>query len=302
MRCKGFGTVNAEAVDPGGALLLCGHPKSGTTLLQSLLDGHPEVLVIPEETKYFSKLHRWPWRRRAGYLLEHTRMARFNPAVEGIYDLDYVDWRKFQAGLRAGLSFLPAARDVLPAIGRAYAAASGSENSRWKYWLEKTPGNELYLTDAAEMWPELRAIYLVRDPRDVFTSFRIKRGQRGEALPVDGFCRDWRASLAAWDAFAARSAQAAHGVGYENLVRDPQTELEGVCNFLGIAMTESLRRPTVGSQLWGGNSVHGDVFAGVSVAAIGRYASQLSAEDVRSIEAELGEFFERFGWERASAG
>ena len=186
--------MKAADVDAGGALLLCGHPKSGTTLLQSLLDGHPDVLVIPEETKYFTKLHRWPWRRRADYLLKRTRMARFNPAVEGIYDLDYVDWPAFQTGLREGLSFLPAARDVLPAIARAYAAASGIDGPRWKYWLEKTPSNELYLEAAAEMWPELRALYLVRDPRDVFTSFRIKRGQRGKALSVEDFCRAWSAS------------------------------------------------------------------------------------------------------------
>lgn len=35
------------------AVIISGYPKSGTTLLQSLLDYHPQLLVFPEEMKYF---------------------------------------------------------------------------------------------------------------------------------------------------------------------------------------------------------------------------------------------------------
>ncbi|MEE3329859.1 MAG: hypothetical protein VX246_03230 [Myxococcota bacterium] len=89
-------------------------------------------------------------------------------------------------------------------------------------------------------------MYLIRDPRDVFTSFRIKR----------------------------------------------------LCAFLDIEDSASLRRPTVGSSAWDGNSIHGDHFAGVSSAPVGRHRSQLSVEEVRRIESELAPAFERFGWRR----
>lgn len=284
----------------GRALLLCGYPKSGTTLLQTLLDGHPDVVVIPEETKYFSRLHRFPWRRRASYLLRRTRMSRFDPKVEGIYDLDYVDWPVFQTTLRALLPALPAQREVLPAIAQAYARASGLLATEWKYWVEKTPGNERHLGSARAMWPELRAVYLVRDPRDVFTSFRIKRGQRGKTLEVGAFCSAWRASLAAWDGFAELAPEDAHCVIYESLVDDPEAEIARLCAFLGVEDAASLRRPTVGSRAWGGNSMHGDVFAGVSSVPVGRHRGQLSVEEIRSIERELAAAFERFGWRRTS--
>src|SRR6266436_4108431 len=35
------------------ACFIAGQAKSGTTLLAALLDGHPEVLVLPQETAYF---------------------------------------------------------------------------------------------------------------------------------------------------------------------------------------------------------------------------------------------------------
>ena len=35
-------------------VLICGHQRSGTTLLQNLLDGHPQLLSLPSEGTYFS--------------------------------------------------------------------------------------------------------------------------------------------------------------------------------------------------------------------------------------------------------
>ena len=36
-------------------VFICGHPKSGTSLLRSMLDNHPELIVYPEETYFFRK-------------------------------------------------------------------------------------------------------------------------------------------------------------------------------------------------------------------------------------------------------
>src|SRR5215813_2734719 len=33
---------------------ICGHQRTGTTLLQNLLDGHPQLLVLPSEGTYFT--------------------------------------------------------------------------------------------------------------------------------------------------------------------------------------------------------------------------------------------------------
>ena len=35
-------------------VFICGHHRSGTTLMQQLLDSHPELLVLPSEGTYFT--------------------------------------------------------------------------------------------------------------------------------------------------------------------------------------------------------------------------------------------------------
>src|SRR5207244_838837 len=57
-------TAAAGAADPPAVadelldapVFLVGYPKSGTTLLLGLLDGHPELAVVPGETRYFTDL------------------------------------------------------------------------------------------------------------------------------------------------------------------------------------------------------------------------------------------------------
>lgn len=41
-------------------VILCGHPKSGTTLLLALLDNHPQLTVFPEEFKFFQRVYGTP--------------------------------------------------------------------------------------------------------------------------------------------------------------------------------------------------------------------------------------------------
>ena len=39
------------------ATFICGHPKSGTSLLLTLLDSHPQLVVYPEESHFFRRFN-----------------------------------------------------------------------------------------------------------------------------------------------------------------------------------------------------------------------------------------------------
>ena len=36
-------------------IFICGHPKAGTSLVRSILDSHPQLVVYPEETVFFRR-------------------------------------------------------------------------------------------------------------------------------------------------------------------------------------------------------------------------------------------------------
>jgi hypothetical protein len=39
------------------ATFICGHPKSGTSLVLTLLDSHPQLIVYPEESHFFRQFN-----------------------------------------------------------------------------------------------------------------------------------------------------------------------------------------------------------------------------------------------------
>jgi len=287
----------------GTPLLLCGHPRSGTSLLLSLLDWHREVLAYPHETKYFRAIHGRPGLRDADTLLSQTRIGRMThdrtTALEQGRDLSAVDEGTFTRVLREQLNGEATQADVLPAVMLAYAASIQSEPRR--YWVEKTPIHELDLDTALELWPDTRAIYIVRDPRDVYTSFRKKRKARGKGLSVMKFAIRIRRSLASWRRFAEAHPERGQLLRYEDLTRKPEASMRAVAKFLGIEWTDELLQPTLVGLPWGGNSMFAETHREVSAAPIGRFAKALTPIEVRALERLLSEMFDRFGWPRTSA-
>lgn len=92
-----------------------------------------------------------------------------------------------------------------------------------------------------------KVIYLVRDPRDVFISYyhhQIKFRKLPEGYPLDRFLDlflnggldefgTWYENVSSWTS-ARRGNSAFLLVKYEDLLRDPVTGLDSICEFLGL--------------------------------------------------------------------
>lgn len=284
----------------GRPLLLCGHPKSGTSLVLSLLDGHPDVVVIPEETKYFRAIHGRSGLRSAEALLSQTRIGRLgrarSEALAQGRDYGHVDGERFERELAALLSSEREACELLPSVALAWAAAAGRGPGR--FWVEKTPLHEHSLDTALELWPNLAAIYVVRDARDVHASFLAKRRERDRRLSVVTSAGRIRRSLAAWRRFARRHPDRCWTVHYEDLVADPESQTRGIASFLGIEWSEVLLRPLLAGQPWAGNSMFDESHSQISRAPVGRHEQRLLPREKRALELLLFGDFRRYGWPR----
>jgi hypothetical protein len=266
----------------------------------SLLDGHPDVVSFPEETKYFRAIHGRRWLHSAEALLAHTHVGRISrdraTALARGYDFAGIDAAVFERELRERLAVPRRRRELLPAVLLAYAAAVGVSPAR--YWAEKTPLHEHHLDTALGLWPELVAIYLLRDPRDVGASFRAKRRRRGRGLPIRTLARRMQASLAAWEAFSGRHPQRCLMVRYEALVQAPEPVMRSVADFLGIAWNPTLLQPTLADRPKSDKSNIGEAQREISASRIGRHANLLSEDEIRALEALMAPEFERYGWHR----
>ena len=80
------------------------------------------------------------------------------------------------------------------------------------------------------IWPDAVFIHLVRDGRDVARS-RIAMGWDGNVwTAID----EWVETAGLWDGLKAKvGVSRCHEVRYEELIAEPQAELERICGFLG---------------------------------------------------------------------
>ena len=130
-------------------VFLVGFPRSGTTLLEKALAGHPDIVTL-EETDHLD--------RAAGHWLagaaELDHLARLSAAEADLCRKDYWD------GVRAQ---------------RGEAASS-------KVIVDKMPLHSIALPLVAKLFPRAKILFAIRDPRDVVLSCFRRRFQINAAM------------------------------------------------------------------------------------------------------------------------
>jgi hypothetical protein len=282
-------------------LFICGYQKSGTSLVAALLDGHPRVCVFPEETSIL----RWMAGREFAsredalrFLLERTHVERLGHLLdeggpEGNRDFRDFDHPRFRRELEGRfLAGEGSVKALLDAVMAAFADASGQAER--DYWVEKTPRNEYYLDTIDRWYPQARALFMIRDPRDVYVSYARNREQGGSTLTLGNFVATWGLSVWNWKRQAPSDRRLL--LRYEDLLHGPEAELRRICGWLGIEFSDELTRPNKLGKPWYGNSMFSDRFEAISTRPIGRWRDNLDRQDLEVIESLLGREMEAFGY------
>jgi hypothetical protein len=279
-------------------LFIGGCPKSGTTLLMSLLDNHPQLVVLPEETSYledrpqYRALKSYPARLR--HLLEKTGLQLLARGWrEPVLYCDSPDARTYgnfdyDHFVALAQSFInrPWINDSLlfSEVVRAYGTVLGTGCRNCTRWVEKTPRTESHLRALNELFPEAKLIQIIRDPRAVFASVKNRiMSQYGSHTKAHRLVRSWNRS-------AREIPQLLQDpfrflvVRYEDLVRTPRKVLETICRFGGFDFSENMLEPTRAGNGWQGNSAFHKTFSGISTASLDQWKDTLTEEEVWWVE------------------
>jgi len=198
----------------------CG--RSGSTLLRLILSRHSRLAIPPETKFYLDLVKELP-------LNEPLSADQVLRACDLITDREqWSDFKLSTAEFRSQANALksPRLRDVMDLIYVDYRQSKGKAR-----WGDKTPGYIRIASELAEIYPEAKFIYLVRDGRDVAKSFHDLRW--GGSW--------WHQCIAPWvdvaDVFA-RHVKGPLGdrflqVRYEDLVTQSEACVRGICEFLG---------------------------------------------------------------------
>lgn len=283
----------------GLGLFIGGCAKSGTTLLLSLLDGHPQLVVFPEETFYLKQYDRTyarmaSLRDRIAYLLEctHVRFLKrgFVERDRSVVSKDTRDYRHFDYPRFENLVGASIRRPwmddamMFSEVLRCYAVANGMRWETCVRWVEKSVCNEAYHAVMDRLFPLAKMIQMLRDPRAVYASrkkFLVTR--YASYTKAHRLTREW--NMCARQTPRLRKDPARFlVVRYEDLVTASEECIRAVCKFAGIDFFGNLLSPTRGGEAWKGNSAFTASFSGISTQAIDHWKGELDEHEIWWIE------------------
>jgi hypothetical protein len=242
-------------------VFVVGHRKTGTTLLLDLLDGHPQLVVLPGESNHFLTFlprfgrlgaHRIATEAQKWWILRLISPSGIPPfwAAGRPWELDADPYELFSRRLFELAAGNPG-RDPLGmaavALQAAFAESRGVEPGEPSSWVEKTPGQEHCVDQIVGLYPRARFVHLLRDPRSVAAAISRLDRDTGHDTDLLGVGLTASQSFSAADRNLRRLGEDRYLVlRYEELVSAPEPVMRRTADFVGIEWADSLLTPTVG--------------------------------------------------------
>jgi Sulfotransferase family len=206
-------------------IFLVGCPRSGTTLLQSLLAAHPQIASFPESHFFVHLLaKREPYQKKFG-----LASSKAKPRFEQF--LDEIGQPKMRRYLPIYALF---ATQYANAFIKVLDVLTQEQNK--SVWIEKTPDHVRHIHDIEKLVKEAQFIHIVRNGADVVASLYEVTHKYPEvwhgAWDIDRCIRRWTESLQ----FTKKHLHKPNHilVSYEQLVEEPKLVLQRLGNFLDL--------------------------------------------------------------------
>jgi tetratricopeptide (TPR) repeat protein len=267
-----WGELNPELAPARRLAILCGHPRSGTTLLENVLDSRPEI-VTAEETHI---LH------DEAYL----------PLSQGFPETTSV----LQVLEAAAPSQLRQSRENYFRFTELFVRKPLEE----KLLIDKNPALNVLIPAVIRIFPEAKFLVALRDPRDVCLSCFMQHLPLNPVssayLTLEGTVTQYASVMGFWRTMLPRMRNPFLEVRYEEMVDDLPSTARRVLDFLGVhwdakvlrfdehARTKRVRSPS-----------YADVAKPIFKSAIGRWRNYQTF--LEPFEEKLAPFITAYGYE-----
>jgi len=202
-------------------IFVAGVPRSGTTLVQNILDCHPDIYGGSE----FDRIPNIIDLRRK--LLKSIKLERIN---------DFVSQREVDSRIADLIKIF-----LFPVAHR----------NNCSFVSEKTPWNILAFRDLIEILPKAKFVHVIRNPLSVIASImRVgkranEKGTHSPDFAKDEFltCYYIESVLKLINDLQSRYPQKIFTLKYENILDDPLTAIQKLCDYIGVGFDRAMLEP-----------------------------------------------------------
>ena len=208
----------APALQPPRKLaLLCGHPRSGTTLLEQVLDAHPDLVSVDERDTFRDDVY--------------APLARAMPGDAPMLSV----LTAAQPG-----QLLPLRENYFRYMGLCLGNPVGD-----RMLVDKNPSYLFFIPAFIRVFPEVKFLVALRDPRDVCLScfmlplYTVSQGA-AEYVSLGSVTENYASLMSIWTTLAPLLEGHYQEVRYEEMVENMEGISRRVLDFLGVSWDERI--------------------------------------------------------------
>jgi hypothetical protein len=270
-------------------IFIVSSPRSGSTLLRLIIDAHSKISIPPpgfmfpfiypflfsygdlnnelnlreliEDVTQFHKLKGWPEKLTVNEIIAAVKENSF----VGVYSAIHEIWAKKHGKVR---------------------------------WGEKTPRNIFFIGEILSCFPDAQFIHIIRDGRDVAVDWVDNLNWPKN---IYSSAMEWREHILAIKPWRDKlSADQLIEIFYEDLVKDPFTVVQQVCNFVGEDVESNMLKyhSSEHTLQWArSEKCHQYVTNPVTQEYIGFYKNRLENRDIQMLSGILEKELRELGYE-----
>ena len=275
---------------------IIGRARSGTTLLRTMFDAHPNV-IIPLESPIIMHLYR-----------KYGKVKRWDSeTLNSFYEdtlkvKDFCKWEIDNESLRNSILDQPEDITYKELINLIYlSTVSFFPKSEIQLIGDKNPVYSISIKSIILRYPEAKYIHLQRDYRAHILSM-LNAGLY--AKDVIALAYRWKYSAKIISKIKNKFPEKFYSVRYEDLVNDPERYLKEMCDFLGIVFYPDMinyhtKLDEVYSEIKDKiEDHHKRVFQPIDVSRIDSWKQELQKDQILFADAVVGKWAEKEGYER----
>ncbi len=268
-------------------VFVLGTGRSGTTLLQSLLDAHPNI-VAPPETKFiailyprFSSIKKWT----ESDIIDFVDSLKMDPQFVEYWN---INWDLL-------LKNLMAAREVadFSLICKMVYYQMKRDKGDVKLISDKNPLYILFIDKLRVLYPNGKFIHIVRDPRAVINSTMKTFSMKNYIFNANG----WVIQNSIIESDKKNNPSKYFTIKYEKLVEDTEGTLKDLCGFLNLPFNEEMLTHKIPDMSHNRKfekkyleKIHKSLTKPVNIESINKWEGELKAEEKIIVEYITGEF------------